>query len=167
MKKCFKCGKEKPLSDFYKHPKMGDGYLNKCKECTKKDVSDRYSVLSKDEDYMEKERLRGRTKYAKYRYKGDAHRECRNTRRDVLLKKTISLEGKEVHHWNYNFKNDVFILSRKAHKLVHKYLKFDENTKCFYYGKIIVTGKQQHYLVILEIFRNNNVNYEIDSVDLS
>lgn len=38
FKICFKCGAEKPLSQYYKHPKMSDGHLNKCKDCTKTDV---------------------------------------------------------------------------------------------------------------------------------
>ena len=38
-KACFKCGVIKPLHDYYKHKKMSDGHLNKCKACTKSDVA--------------------------------------------------------------------------------------------------------------------------------
>jgi hypothetical protein len=52
LKTCFKCNVEKPLTDFYPHPQMGDGHLNKCKACTKKDVAEhRAANIERVRDY--------------------------------------------------------------------------------------------------------------------
>ena len=165
MKKCFKCGEIKPLSDFYKHAKMADGHLNKCKECNKKDVSKNYEKNIENVEYLEKERLRGRIKYAKYKYKTKVqHPENRATAR-YLKDRGIILDGLEIHHWNYNFKNDVFLLHPRAHKLVHKYIVFDSETKCFLLNGNIIDSKEKHKEVIQDIFKQNNKEYDIAIYD--
>lgn len=37
-KKCSKCGRELPRSEFHKHPRTKDGLQHYCKECTKEAV---------------------------------------------------------------------------------------------------------------------------------
>lgn len=39
MKVCLDCNVEKSFLEFYKHSKMKDGHLNKCKSCVKKRVT--------------------------------------------------------------------------------------------------------------------------------
>ena len=41
MKKCIKCGEQKPLSEFYKHQQTIDGFRGDCKPCNVISVRDR------------------------------------------------------------------------------------------------------------------------------
>jgi len=67
MKKCFKCGIEKPLSDYYKHKQMKDGHLNKCIQCTKDDSNKhRSDNIEKVRDY---DRKRGQSEERKQKNK--------------------------------------------------------------------------------------------------
>ena len=65
LKTCFKCQKEKPRTEFYAHPRMADGLLGKCKECTKADVKSRY--VTKHDEVMEYERKRNASSNRKQR----------------------------------------------------------------------------------------------------
>lgn len=58
VKKCNVCFIEKEINEFYKHPKMSSGYLNKCKDCNKK--QSKHWRLLKIDKYKEKDNQRYR-----------------------------------------------------------------------------------------------------------
>ena len=168
---CFKCGKEKPLSEFYKHPKMGDGHLNKCKECTKQYVRSYEFEKSKDDAWVEKERVRGREKYRRLNYKDKSWNN--KTRRDFhasnsrrsLKRRGYDLKGREIHHWNYNLPRSVMLLSPCAHHRIHNYVKANREDKFLYTleGERLDTEEKTiaYYHKILSQYDDISENLEI------
>ena len=135
-KKCFKCGLEKPITEFYRHSMMADGHLNKCKECAKKDS--RENRDKNLEYYREYDRNRfyknGHRKISeKYSeinpIKAKARHILSNAIRDgkIVRAKSCSLCGRddcviEGHHSDYNNPLDVLWVCKSCHWEIHKLL---------------------------------------------
>lgn len=152
-KVCFKCNAEKPITEFYKHPRMTLGVVNKCKVCNKEDVKKDYYRKSENEDWVLKERERGKEKYHRLRYyeKQKVWDEKRPWKKEAILKnlnKKLKIEkGFECHHWSYNSEHfeDVFILDIKEHRKAHTFLYFDFDKRKFKTDKgIVLNTKTEH-----------------------
>ncbi len=69
MKQCFKCGEEKPRTEFYAHPMMADGLLGKCKVCARLDVKQRRRDPAVREKILAYDRERGNRQPPSYQEK--------------------------------------------------------------------------------------------------
>lgn len=168
---CFKCKRELPLSEFYKHPQMADGHLNKCKECTKTDVKENYLKNSNDPDYLEKERERGREKYKRLGYRGklsDTQRKKRSLYPSLRnakekLKEPLSKEF-ELHHWNYNLLRNVIVLQRCLHHRLHTEITLNVEEGIYYYNETALDTIEKHLDVIKEVCEK--YGYDFHSVNV-
>ena len=136
-KKCFKCKRLKPIYHFYKHPQTADGYLGKCKCCTKKDASIVYFSNKEYYQNYEKERnQRSERKMARKIYQQRRREKCKgkyranqkvsNAVRDGrIIKQPCEICGDqkvEAHHKDYRKYLDVQWLCFKHHRELHKSL---------------------------------------------
>lgn len=173
-KVCFKCETEKPLSEFYKHSKMKDGHLGKCKSCTKKDARQREKIITSTPEGLELERKRNRDKYYRLEYKEkykpshEVKAIIMNRYRDRYPEKvaaknhsaTISApNGLEKHHWSYNKEHykDVIFLANRNHNNAHRHMIYDQERLMYRtQSGVLLDTQKSHKDYIMNFFSLNN-----------
>ena len=159
MKTCFKCGKSKEEDEFYIHPFMTSGRLNKCKECCKEESKEREHRLRNNPEWSEKERERAKEKYHRLNYRDRQYESNKgkpyvNSVYKNLHRKMNLVDIENSHHWNYKFPDDVVILKKNVHRFIHRYLILDKNSLCFktVEGTLLDT-KEKHLEYIENLIR--------------
>jgi len=137
-KECFKCKTIKCLSEFYKHAKMLDGHLNKCKECTKLDVNkhraeniERIREYDKRRSKLPERKEHNRVVNKAWRSEDIRRQRAHNKVRAAMCNGTLTRglccrcgsEKSVAHHEDYDKPLDVMWLCQPCHKQRHKELK--------------------------------------------
>lgn len=132
-KTCFKCGETKPIDDFYRHPGMRDGHLNKCKECNKVDSSMRDPIKVREYEAI-RSKTKKRKDYAlevqrsvrkRHPEKGSAHNKLRRAvKNGLILRRDLceiyqSSNYVHAHHDDYSKPLDVRWLCVSCHRKHH------------------------------------------------
>lgn len=169
-KTCFKCGRTLPISKFYKLSHARDGYMGKCKDCTKEDVRQNYAKKSKDEAYMEKERVRGREKYLRLYSSGQKslrhvakesfYPSLRGSKKHLRIKCSRDFE---LHHWNYNLIDSVIIMPRALHHRLHTRINLNLTEGIYYQGDIPLDTVEKHLGVLISVC--DEFGYDFSVVD--
>lgn len=170
-KKCFKCASIKPLDEFYRHNAMSDGHLNKCKSCTRNDAKIHWKEKSKNSEWLESERARGREKsyrlnYSeKYKYSNDKYQKSLKRNAYSYFEKypeklkawqkcqMIKRQLDEIHHWSYNENDytDVIHLTKKDHKKAHRFIIYDQERRMYRkLDGILLDSRDKHLEYITE-----------------
>ena len=130
-KVCFKCEAELPITNFYKHPKMADGYLGKCKACARYDV--RRNRKTKVEYYREYDRRRSKDPARIEAITSSSNKDPVKRRARFTLRNAVN-RGKmkrlpceqcgarpaDAHHPDYTKPLEVVWLCRQHHMDLHR-----------------------------------------------
>lgn len=165
IKQCIKCLKPLPLSDFYAHPQMADGHLNKCKSCCKAATSANIQKKYQSPEWADKERARNREKYARlgpgkvdklsqsigqstYKLRYPEKIKAHTAAKGIAPK----VPGNHLHHWSYNDEDarDVIELPPLAHVALHRLIRYDKVAKMYVAkatGKLLCTRAEHEAFI--------------------
>ena len=129
VKDCFACHQRKPLDEFYRHPEMKDGHLNKCKACVKAGALE--NRRKNVEYYRAYDRARGSRMTAEdFRKQRKRHPEwtrAHNAVQKAKMRGKLFAQPCEIcgatnvhaHHEDYSKPLDVIWLCPVHHRWIH------------------------------------------------